>query len=371
MNEIKIAKNSQINLQLENGEQRLSKRYVCIDKAFLLLFMLLSVVSSCQESKMNEKKYVWGGAVVAPREYPVEIYNGALASEGYAYSFGPIYGILKQGWGRAVKGMGMPDSPNELPNALSMTWYSIQEKKFYTGNWKLDKQQIAKIWEEGGVNVRTMTKDDFQTLLVGLAPGGNVALWAEGPRQVLLATFQAHDTTISKEQAHEDFAHFFRKEYQNAVYDPKELYDSELLTQLNGKGWPKTQLYLDYNKKYTWKFAVEGIDIGPKDYFYYECFNGERDQPLNTDSANTDLPKAIPEHTYVAWTDKEQQQWVADLRFKYDVVKKAFEQFEPTEKIDFLFQIDIASNVLNTYLRSSSKQIKIVGYEPTLVRVDN
>ncbi|MDR2275046.1 MAG: DUF2931 family protein [Sphingobacterium sp.] len=371
MSEINIAKNSQTDLQAEKRWQKLSKRHVSIDKAFLLLFMLLSVVSSCQESKMNEKKYMWGGALVAPKEYPVEIYNGALVSGEYAYRFGPIYGIIQQGWSEQSKGMGEPSVPIELPDELQMTWYSIQEKKFYTGNWKLDKQQIADVWEEGAVDVRTLKKDEFSTLIVGLAPEGKLALWAEGQRQVLLATFQAHDTTISKETAREDFEYFFRQDYRDAIYEPKELYGAELYAELQQRGWPKPQLYLDYNKKYAWKFAVEGIDIGPKDYFFYQCFNAERDLPFNTDSANTNLPKPIPEHTYVKWTDDKQQHWVADLRFKYDVIKKAFEQFEPTEKIDFLFQIDIDANVLNTYLRSSSKQVKIVGYDLTLVRVDN
>lgn len=371
MSEIKIAKNSQMNLHAESRWRGSGKKPVCIDKAFLLLFMLLSIASSCQESKMNEKKYVWGGAVVAPKEYPVEIYDGALSSGDYAYRFGPIYGIIQQGWSEQSKGMGEPDVPIELPDKLQMTWYAIQENKFYTGNWKLDKQQLAKVWEEGAIDVRTLQKDEFKTFIVGLAPEGRLALWADGQRQVLLATFQAHDTTISKETAHEDFEYFFRQEYRDSVYNPQKLYGAELYAELQGKGWPKPQLYLDYNKKYAWKFAVEGIEIGPKDYFFYQCFNGERDMPLNTDRANTHLPKAIPEHTYVKWTDGQNQHWVADLKYKYDVIKRAFEEFEPTEKIDFLFQIDTAANVLNTYLRTSSKKVKIVGYEPALVRVDN
>lgn len=341
-----------------------------MDKIFLLLFMLLSIVSSCQESKMNENKYIWGGAALAPKEYPVEIYDGALVSGEYAYRFGPIYGILQQGWGMSVKGMGIPDEPVALPDQLHMTWYSIQEDKFYTGNWKLDKQQLTKVWEEGSVDVRTGEKDEFKTLIVGMAPAGTVALWADGQSQVLLGTFQAHDTTISKEAAHEDFEHFFRKEYRDAAYRPEKLYDAELYAKLQGQGWPKPQLYLDYSKKYAWKFAVEGVELGPKDYFFYECFNGERDLPLHTENGNTNVPKAIPQHTYVKWTDGKQQ-WVADMRFKYEVIKKAFEEFEPNEKIDFVFQIDLAGNVLNTYLRSSSKKIKVVGYEPALVRVDN
>ncbi|WP_343556884.1 DUF2931 family protein [Sphingobacterium sp.] len=371
MNEIIITKNSQINRHPENSWRRLSKGHVRVDRAFLLLFMLLSMASSCQESKMSEKKYTWGGAALAPKEYPVEIYDGALVSGDYAFRFGPIYGILKQGWGTSVKGMGSPDEPVALPDELRMTWYSIQEEKFYTGHWKLDKEQMIKLWEQGSINVRTGEKENFETLIVGLAPAGNVALWADGQRQVLLGTFQAHDTTITQETAHEEFEHFFRKEYRDAAYKPDKLYDGELYANLEGQGWPKPQLYLDYNKKYAWKFAVEGIDLGAKDYFFYECFNGERDMPLNTDSANTNLPKAIPAHTYVKWIDGQNQQWVADLKFKYEIIKKAFEQFEPTEKIEFVFQIDTSANVLNTYLRSTSKKVKIVGYEPALVRVDN
>ncbi len=129
-----------------------------IDKIFLLLFMLMSIISSCQESKMSEKKYIWSGALVAPKEYPVEIYDGALISEDYTYRFGPIYGIIQQGWSVQSKGMGSPDEPVALPDQLQMTWYAIQEEKFYTGKWKLDKQQLTTIWEEGAIDVRTQKK---------------------------------------------------------------------------------------------------------------------------------------------------------------------------------------------------------------------
>ncbi len=54
MNENIITKNSQINRHPENSWRRLSKGHVRVDRAFLLLFMLLSMASSCQESKMSE-----------------------------------------------------------------------------------------------------------------------------------------------------------------------------------------------------------------------------------------------------------------------------------------------------------------------------
>lgn len=164
--------------------------------------------------------------------------------------------------------MGIADDPIKLPDRLHMTWYSVQERRFYTGRWKLDKNLIMKVWEEGSINLRTKSKENFKTLIVGMAPKGNVALWAEGPAQILLGTFQAHDTVISKKDANPDFEHFFRKEYRDVAYNPHKLYGPELYSKLQKEGWTDPKIYLDFNRKYSWKFAIEGIDASGDDYFF-------------------------------------------------------------------------------------------------------
>jgi len=318
---------------------------------------------------VREKKYVWGGAAVAPKEYPVEIYEGALVNrDGYSYNFGPIYGVLRQGWGYPAKGMGITDDPVKLPDQLKMTWYSVQEQQFYTGRWKLDKNLITKVWKEVAINLRTKSKENFKTLIVGMAPRGQVTLWGEGPAQVLLGTFQAHDTIISQKDANPDFEHFFRKEYRNAAYDPYKLYGPELYSKLQKAGWPDPKIYLDFNKKYPWKFAIEGIEASEDDYFFYSSFNGERAQVLNTREINNTLPKAAPEHIYACWQDPQHNQWVATIRFTYDEIKSSFEHFGSSEKIEFLFKIDKNAGQFTIYLQSKNKKIKLTGYEPELVR---
>jgi hypothetical protein len=37
----------------------------------------------------------------------------------------------------------------DIPNKLEFTWYSLVEKKFYTGKWALDKEKIEKLFKEG------------------------------------------------------------------------------------------------------------------------------------------------------------------------------------------------------------------------------
>ncbi len=126
-------------------------------KIYVYIILLTGFMLSCNNTgasiKNMEKKYEWLGTLSAPKEYPVEIFDGALISEDFTIRFGSIWGIIGFEWGDDAGIMSVESGPVHLPHELQMTWYSIIEKKFYTGNWPLDKQAIQKVWDEGTIRV--------------------------------------------------------------------------------------------------------------------------------------------------------------------------------------------------------------------------
>lgn len=337
-----------------------------------LLTILLAIVvlfTNCQE-KMKEEKYIWSASLSAPKEYPVEIYEGALISDDYQFNFSHIWSIVKAGWGINAGTMAPGDNPISLPDTLEMTWYSIQEKKFYTGKWKLDKEHIKEIWKKGSLSTRTNKVEKFNEFLVGLAPDGFVNLWITGPIQVQVATFQAKDTILNKENTYPDFEFFFREDYRKAAEDPNTLFGQELYTTLKRNGWPNPEIYKEYNESYRWKFKTRGIPITDSSYFFYSCFNGNLDIFFNNETKNNYSPKPIPRHIYVIWKDKNDEEWIADLEFEYSTIKQAFDQFSQEEDLELLFKIDKEKYELDVFLQSAKKEIKVISNDRTLVKVD-
>jgi hypothetical protein len=106
-------------------------------KKISILLLFAVIISSCME-----KKYEWSADISAPREYPIEVYTGAV---GGAF-FSQMGGFTNAGWGNAGS-VDYIKAP--LPDRLDMTWLSYVDDKFYTGDWKLPTEKIQELFDEG------------------------------------------------------------------------------------------------------------------------------------------------------------------------------------------------------------------------------
>ncbi len=342
-------------------------------KRSLYIMALLGLLIACgadyAKKKKMDKKYEWLGTPSAPREYPVEIYSGGLVAKNFTYGFGPIWGTIgRADWGNGGGVMTVGGGPRHLPHELHMTWYSIQEKKFYTGRWALDSEAIAQVWQMGSVDVSTGLEKSFSTFMVGLAPEGKVVLWAYSSiRQIQLASFQARDTVITAEDAREDFAYFFRPSYHEKIFSEAKLYSPDLLSKLHTSGWPSPQVFMDYELQYNWKFAISGLPEHTVKYLFYRNFNGDRERFANNSIYNTAKAKTIPKHVYAAWKDNVGNDWVADLEFDFDQVKDIYAKMGRQGAFDLVLDIDTDSARVRAYARSGMEQIEIPSTESVVV----
>ena len=124
--------------------------------------------------------FVWHRAACAPSERPVRMLEGAFFGadgQGQALSRSEL---LHNGWGEiglVTLGAGGPEA---LPDRLAITWFSLADDRFYRGEFELPALRLQQLFETGFRSPATSEHSTWDTLLVGLAPGGRVVIWVSG-----------------------------------------------------------------------------------------------------------------------------------------------------------------------------------------------
>ena len=124
-------------------------------------------------------RFVWHRAACAPSERPVRVLDGAFfGADGRAYAL--ARSELHNGWGEiglVTLGAGGPEA---LPAWLAITWFSLADDRFYRGEFELPAPRLQQLFETGFMHPATREHSTWDTLLVGLAPGGRLILWVSG-----------------------------------------------------------------------------------------------------------------------------------------------------------------------------------------------
>jgi hypothetical protein len=279
-------------------------------KKISLLLLLAITTNSCME-----KKYEWSADISAPREYPVEIYTGAAGG----YFFSQMGGFTNVGWGHAGS-VNYIKAP--LPDRLDMTWLSFVDNKFYTGEWKLPTQKIQQLFDEGFYSKRgdEAETEPYKFINIGLAPKGMIIVWVAGiGRQVEVARFQAHETTIDPKLISESEKYMFEKDYIKDMLTYDGTISKDVREQLRLYGYPAPEVYEAYREKYLWKPKIilpEGCKINS---FYIKMCNGEIENPY--DRPIEQKSRAIPYVFEIFWyvgSGKKQQEFVSRIAFTKD-----------------------------------------------------
>jgi hypothetical protein len=268
------------------------------------------VLFSITMSSCMEKKYDWSAGVSAPKEYPIEVYSGALGG----YFFSEMGGFSNAGWG---SGAGDSDINDVAPETLEMTWLSLTEGKFYTGSWTLPKEKIQQLFEEGFYGGPVIGKDAYNVFTIGLAPKGVVVVWMTGVgRQVEIARFQAHETTINPKEVYESAKFMFEKNHIEIMLSGDDVMPPAVKEKIKQNGYPLPTVYDAYREKYLWKPKVilpEGCKITS---LYFKMCNGEKEDPFEKtlDQKN----RAIPYCFEIVWKDQKGQEYVSRIAFTRD-----------------------------------------------------
>lgn len=262
-----------------------------------------------------EKKYEWSGDISAPREYPVEVYTGAVGG----YFFSQMGGFSNSGWGNSGS-VNFIKAP--LPERLDMTWLSYLDDKFYTGEWKLPTEKIQQLFDKG-FYYKTGSKAEikpYKFINIGLGPKGIVVVWVAGDgQQVEVARYQAHETTIDPKLITESEKYMFTKDYAKRNLTYEGVIPKDLKEQIEKYGNPPSEVYESYREKFLWKPKVilpEGNKINS---IYMKMCNGEREDPY--DRPIDMRYRALPFDFQIYWSTgngKKEQKFVSRIAFTQD-----------------------------------------------------
>ena len=367
-----------------------------IKTTIFILFILIALwLTGCwgykaKQNKANanaEPKYNWGVAVNTPIGYPIRFY---AARVGGMSIIDEIYTTTEEpDWGEAFSYENT--SLETLPKDIDMVWLSYKEDCFYRLKTAIDYEKIAKLFREGfdeRFSNGKMNHTTYNTVVVGIAPGGVVVLWVGSGYFPIkeIGRYQAEKIELREPEGLDNHQKLiFDKEYAKRLLTNNTIIPEDFREANKNKPIP-FGLWDSYrNHQYQWypTFEIPNGRIGDVDYQYW---NGEADTFFFTDFIALEGQKDVfaPQELY---HNIRKPPLFKEIRFNYkaeDGIKYGvLVQFEwegtlATYKKVFgerpeevKAHLDIRINRINSYLtvrlmRDNGKEAFI---EPKLIRI--
>ena len=336
---------------------------------FLLFFtLLISQLLNCKSHKykektMDEQKYEWGVAVNTPIGYPIRFYAAMVGSTPIVRE---LYSKIEEpDWGEAFGYESI--SSKYLPKNIDLVWLSYKEDCFYRIKTDIDYEKIKKLFREGFYKRRNtkVIHTTYDTIVVGIAPGGVVVLWAGLGYSKLteIGKYQARKIKIEEPEGLDSHDRLiFDKEYSKEILSSNSIIPEAFREANKNKPIP-FGLWDSYrDNQYQWypTFEIPNGKIGDIKFQYW---NGEIFSIFFTDFICLEEHKSIfvPKEIY---SNIKKLPLLKEIRFtykaengvKYGVLlqfdwEKTLEAYKKVfEKQNVKAHLDIRINRINSYL---------------------
>lgn len=234
----------------------------------------------------------WLPSETAPSARPAWMVRGDFILPDGNRIYIPDRRTARAGWGRIGSTHIVDPVLRPLPVAMEMTWFSLTEQQSYSAQVKLPLDRLVALCTTPLLNTlddRTATPD---RLVVGLAPGGDVAVWAAGTTgTVEVGLWQAAPTQLAIYEV--------IGEGDSGTEAMAERLLNENLTKAErdalAKTGPQPGLWRARARRFMW--SPEIVDA-PGRAFRLEALNGEIEW---LPAAPTPAPRAAPERMRVYW----------------------------------------------------------------------
>ena len=255
---------------------------------FITLILIALWLTGCwgYKAKQNKDKanantqpeYEWGVAVNAPIGYPIRFYTGRV---GGMSIIGELYSELREpDWGNAAGYEST--SMDKLPKSVDMVWLSLKEDCFYRLKTAIDYEKVAKLFKEGfdeRFSNGKMNHTTYNTVLVGIAPGGVVVLWVgKGYFPIKeIGRYQAEKIALREPEGLDNHQRLiFDKEYAKRLLTNNTIIPEDFREANKNKPIPfgLWDSYRDHQYQWYPTFEIPNGRIGDVDYQYW---NGEAD----------------------------------------------------------------------------------------------
>ncbi len=347
-------------------ERRRHKIVKQLSSAVIVLFTLgCKQQVSPAEPAINTFK--WLPSESAPKHYPAEIYQGHFITEGGQYITIPNGGTITNGWGNFGSTWVVGEDYKPVPVKVAIIYISYTEDQFYYGEFNLPKDAITALFEKGYIDDNGK-QDNYDTLSIGLAPGGAVSVWLKGAgSSVEIGHYQAEKTNVSIE----DFKPSAILTLEEYVKDEQEHFSEETKAVLAKEGIPIGK-WTGYRERFRWKPRLMHATKGKMKDCLSDFYNGEFyfthiDNPLITEYQDFPPAKRIA----FGWYDENGVEYGCKVYFDeaeiWDVFKRMYSKPE-TQHADLVLEVDKYNSSLKISLQNETDRIeiekaKIVMYE--------
>jgi hypothetical protein len=226
-------------------------------------------VGSCTMFSKNKTHFEWLATESAPKNYPMKVLSGTFYyhnEDGGLYI--PDAASISAGWGTGVSSHVVGEAYKALPDRLDIRFFSYTENRMYHGSFDLPYDKILALFKAGVAK----DKEDptFKKIMVGVAPGGSVAVWVTGheTREIFFAQAEPYDGvfTDSLNNPVDDVEAYSHQVLESSLAP-------EVIAEMRKNGIPFDK-WKSYRKQYHWlpTFAQQQRP----QYVSVPFFSGER-----------------------------------------------------------------------------------------------
>ena len=323
---------------------------------YKLLFILVLSLAGCGNMfTKNKTRFHWLATESAPRNYPMRIIDGTFYyhnEKGGLYV--PTAASIGHHWGTGESTHVVGEDFKALPDRLDIRFFSFTENKLYQGSFDLPYNKILTLFKEG------VTKDKerpiFNTIMVGVAPGGGVSVWVTGreTREVFFGQAEQYEMEIKNPLGGEI--------KDRAAYARSYLEDlpSDVLAGIDKNG-VSFGLWQQYRMSYKW-IPVFKTEQKISDDTKYSFFNGENyrlDYPFNEQvmTSTRPLPLLIGFGCHIEGTEKK---YFFVTRFDYEEFKAGFDKLDGVnELVNIEIEPKLPKNLTKVRLYNSKGSIEL------------
>ena len=320
-------------------------------------------------------KFDWQATEGAPTNYPMTIIGGSL---GYHDDSGSLYvpnkATLDNGWGLGRSSHIVGPDLKPLPKNLTITFFSYTENQFYQGRFDFPYDKILKLFQEGYYSPPDNDRETYNALVVGVAPGGAVAVWAKGAMRTTEVFFGQAEKIEGSWSSLTSATHISREQYVRetveesvAALTPEgfKMRDPEknraALEALRKNGIP-IGLWNTYRTRYAWQPLFTRMEIADGLIYHIRYFNGEQDYlyyPLDQAIATSTRP--VPSELYFEWK-RPGRGLVIKLFFNEAEILAAFKKLGANHQpLQLELRLDVADgkNAFTLWLRNDKEAIEL------------
>lgn len=259
------------------------------------------LLAAATRSANPMETFEWLATECAPEDYPARIVRGHLRFADGRTLYIPDDQLVRNGWGERGSIHIVGDKLKPVPTHLELRWFSYLEDRFYGGRFELPTARMLAMFRARATSPEPGPRLPFNRIVVGVAPGGDIAVWMGAGRLVTeVAIFRAPviDLPWTTVLDNPDIA---RARY---IADAlKEALPADVLQRVTTTPVPAGRWSTVYARRLPWAPRLRGAQ--PATDLWLRGYNGEHEWiDLSGTRTDTDPPPAtrgVPRELTLFW----------------------------------------------------------------------